>query len=188
MPSSGECREETPSPSPSSKLASLRSELSRHALGAYLLGPSDDPHSSEYVSEAHKAREWISGFSGSAGTVLVSMEHALLWVDGRYFLQAEKQVDVSLWQVMRSGEPAVEEVEEWCEREHRAWHGPLGVDPSLFSLSQERQFTSRTCTPLAFLQCNLVNSIWKDRPPLPRTPIGALIPPTIIPPSPPLSH
>ena len=74
-------------------------------LEAYII-PSADAHGSEYLNETNKRRHFISGFTGSAGTALVTKSgEALLWTDGRYFLQASDQLDSSCWQLMRDGLP-----------------------------------------------------------------------------------
>jgi len=66
------------------RLANVRSGLARRALQAFVV-PTSDAHESEYVAPCDKRREWISGFTGSAGTAVVTQKHALLWTDGRYF-------------------------------------------------------------------------------------------------------
>ena len=73
------------------KLAALRSAMQSKNIDAYLI-PSSDPHQSEYVADHWKSRAWISGFTGSAGTVIVTQEIAHVWVDSRYFIQGEEQV------------------------------------------------------------------------------------------------
>ena len=73
------------------KLEQLRALMKEKKISAYIV-PSDDPHQSEYVAPRWKSREWISGFTGSAGTVVITATEAGLWTDGRYFLQAEEPV------------------------------------------------------------------------------------------------
>ena len=73
------------------RVAQLRSQLVQHSLDAWIINGTDS-HQSEYVAPRWKSREWISGFSGSAGAVLITATEALLWVDSRYFLQAEAQI------------------------------------------------------------------------------------------------
>ena len=75
----------------SQRLAALREEMQREHLGAFIF-PSTDPHQSEYVADHWKGREWISGFNGSAGTAVVTMNSVALWTDSRYFLAAEEQL------------------------------------------------------------------------------------------------
>ena len=77
-----------------SRIDSLRKLLSENNLSAFII-PSTDPHLSEYVASHWKSREWISGFTGSAGTVVVTLDKAGLWTDSRYFLQAADQLENS---------------------------------------------------------------------------------------------
>ena len=94
------------------KLTALRRAMARRGLAAYLV-PTDDFHASEYVGDYFKAREYLSGFTGSAGTLLILPSRALLWTDGRYFLQAESQLAGSGIELMRSGEPDVPTLERF---------------------------------------------------------------------------
>ena len=73
------------------RLTRLRERMKEHRVGVYVI-PSSDCHESEYVCAHYRAREYLSGFTGSAGTLVVTMEEAGLWTDGRYFLQAERQL------------------------------------------------------------------------------------------------
>jgi len=74
------------------RIENLRVSMKENGISAYII-PSFDSHQSEYVSEYFKARAWISGFTGSAGTVVVTLNRAILWTDGRYYIQAEKQIE-----------------------------------------------------------------------------------------------
>ena len=80
-------------------------------VDAFLV-PSQDPHFSEYVPTCFERRMFISGFTGSAGTALVTADAALLWTDGRYFLQAEQELGPE-WTLMRGGQPGVPEPKAW---------------------------------------------------------------------------
>jgi Xaa-Pro aminopeptidase len=98
------------------RLAALRALLSKAdrwggALQA-LIVPSEDAHQSEYVATAFERRTFISGFTGSAGCAVVSTSQAALWTDGRYFAQAEKELD-SNWQLMKQGLPDTPSQEDW---------------------------------------------------------------------------
>ena len=73
------------------RIAALRTAMKTHHLDLYIV-PTADPHNNEYVADRWKGREWLSGFTGSAGTLIVSLEKAALWTDSRYFLQAEKEL------------------------------------------------------------------------------------------------
>jgi Xaa-Pro aminopeptidase len=71
-------------------------------IQAYII-PSEDEHQSEYVANYDKRREWISGFTGSAGVAVVTLEKAALWTDGRYFIRADQELDKAFWVLMKEG-------------------------------------------------------------------------------------
>lgn len=96
------------------KIEALRKCMAEHNLAAYII-PTDDFHGSEYVGDYFKAREFMSGFTGSAGTLLVTMQEALLWTDGRYFLQAESQLKDTGITLMRAGKPGVLKLNEYLK-------------------------------------------------------------------------
>jgi len=75
------------------RLSALRESMTKNGLNAYII-PSNDAHQSEYVADHWKSREWISGFTGSAGTVVVTLEKSGLWTDSRYFLQGDKTINL----------------------------------------------------------------------------------------------
>ena len=108
------------------KLQALRGEMRKKNLSAYIV-PTEDFHCSEYVGDYFKAREYLSGFTGSAGTLLVMPERALLWTDGRYFLQAEAQLSGSGIELMKSGEPGVPTLPEFLD-EHLKKGAVVGFD------------------------------------------------------------
>lgn len=156
------------------KLAALRAEMTKAGVGA-LIVPSGDAHLSEYVHPHYSRREFVCGFSGSAGTVLVTKNHALLWTDGRYFLQAEGELGPE-WQLMRSGEPGVPTLHEWVSRELPEGTG-VGIDPSVFSVSEATALrealtgADRSLELVSMPAPNLVDSVWDsgrwERPPPP---------------------
>lgn len=98
------------------KLDLLRGLMAERGIYAYIV-PTEDFHSSEYVGEYFKAREYLSGFTGSAGTLIVLPDQAALWTDGRYFIQAAGQLAESSIMLMRIGEPDVPTIAEYLERE-----------------------------------------------------------------------
>mgnify|MGYP003042965931 CR=1 FL=1 len=87
-------------------LMDLRNKMQENGLEAYLI-PTSDAHQSEYLSKYDKTREYVSGFTGSAGSLLVLKDTAYLWTDGRYFLQAEKQLEGSGINLCKMGEKGV---------------------------------------------------------------------------------
>ena len=94
------------------KICELRKMMDRYGLDAYIV-PSSDPHLSEYLPEEWKERAWISGFTGSAGTFAATKYHSGLWADGRYFIQAEKQLEGSEIKLFKIGNPGVPTCEQW---------------------------------------------------------------------------
>ena len=88
----------------SSRLAALRAEMASLGIDAYII-PGTDPHQSEYYAEHWDFRTWISGFDGSAGTVVVTLQEAGLWTDSRYFLQADEQLAESGIKLFKEGLP-----------------------------------------------------------------------------------
>ncbi|CAM9181008.1 unnamed protein product [Ectocarpus sp. 6 AP-2014] len=97
------------------KLSLLRAAMQARGVSAYLV-ETQDAHQSEYVADHDKRREWLTGFTGSAGTALVTHTKALMWTDGRYFLQASQQLSAD-WMLMRLGEKDVPTLEQWLEQE-----------------------------------------------------------------------
>ena len=94
------------------KLNALRKLMQERNLSAYII-PTEDFHSSEYVGEYFKVREYMSGFTGSAGTLIVLSDEAALWTDGRYFIQAAKQLADSSIMLMKAGQPGVPTIAEY---------------------------------------------------------------------------
>nr|DAD40655.1 TPA_asm: hypothetical protein HUJ06_014978 [Nelumbo nucifera] len=128
-----------------------------------LIVPSEDYHQSEYVSERDKRRQFVSGFSGSAGLALITMNEARLWTDGRYFLQAMQQLS-DRWKLMRIGEDP--SVETWIA-DNLPKDTAIGVDPWCVSIETaqrwENAFTKKQ-QKLVRTSTNLVDEIWKNRP------------------------
>ena len=116
------------------RLERLRSRMRESGVDAYLV-PTSDFHGSEYVGDYFKCREYITGFTGSAGTAVITLEEACLWTDGRYFVQAARQLEGSGFRLMRSGQPEVPTVEEYLQRTLPVG-GTLGFDGRVISESQ----------------------------------------------------
>ena len=95
-----------------SRLATLRQQMEARQLSAFIV-PSTDPHSSEYVSEHWETRKWISGFTGSAGTAVITLEDAGLWTDSRYFIQAEEQLEGTGIRLFKERLPETPSIAEW---------------------------------------------------------------------------
>ena len=98
------------------RLAALRGAMERNGVDTVII-PTADYHNSEYVADCFKAREYYSGFTGSAGILAVRREEAALWADGRYFIQAEHELAGSGITLMKMGEPGVPTLHEWLKAE-----------------------------------------------------------------------
>jgi len=158
----------------SQRLGHLRQAMQDEGIDAYLI-PSNDPHQSEYVAEHWKSRQWISGFSGSAGTVVVTIDHAGLWTDSRYFIQAEQELKGSGITLQKQQVPHAPEHLDWLA-EHLGAGSRIGLDGRLFTIGQvrafERMFSARNIQLMT--EVDLVKSLWKDRPALPSDPVFEL--------------
>ncbi len=124
------------------RLAALREKMREYHVDIYIV-PSSDCHESEYVSAHFRAREYITGFTGSAGTAVITMEEAGLWTDGRYFLQAEEQLAGSGITLYRMGEPGVPTVQEYVKSQ--LGQGKcLGFDGRVMAASKAQKFERMT--------------------------------------------
>lgn len=128
-----------------------------------------DPHQSEYVADHWKSREWISGFSGSAGTVVVTADHAGLWTDSRYFIQAEEQLKGTCVELHKLNIPHTPEHREWL-KQNLANGSKIGMDSKLFSVGKVRSLAQFFYDKQFVLEteADLIADIWKDRPTLPK--------------------
>ncbi|MFH1131602.1 MAG: aminopeptidase P family N-terminal domain-containing protein, partial [Pseudomonadota bacterium] len=122
------------------KLAQLRAAMKRNKIDAYFV-PSTDPHQSEYVPECWQRRKWLSGFSGSAGDLVITQNEAGLWTDGRYFIQAANELKNSSIALMKIGIPETPSIPVWLTKKLNKGQ-VLGVDPRVLSRSLFDQFTS----------------------------------------------
>lgn len=156
-----------PSPVPA-RLALLRGAMTREDLAAYVV-PSADPHLSEYLPERWQARQWLSGFTGSVGTLVVTADFAGLWVDSRYWMQAEAQLagtGVALMKMV-GGQQTQPHV-EWLA-EHVPEGTTVGVDGAVLGVAAARALTS-ALTPRGIVlrtDLDLLDAIWPQRPSLP---------------------
>lgn len=156
------------------KLDALRAQMRLYHIHAYIV-PTDDYHASEYVGEYFKVREYLSGFTGSAGTLVVLEHEAALWTDGRYFLQAEEQLAGSGITLMKSGEPGVPKIEEYLEQKL-----PRGAVIGFDGRTVSRRFVDLIAKKtqdkqMTFLgDHDLAAMIWRDRPPMSAQPVWEL--------------
>lgn len=144
------------------KLQLLREKMKERSLDAYYI-PTADPHMSEYLPEQYKTRRFMSGFTGSAGTLLVLPDEAFLWTDGRYFIQAEKELAGSTITLCKMGMPQVPTVVEFFEKRF-AKGGRLGVDGKILSAAWFKVFKEKVPKLEFVTDIDLVGEIWTDRP------------------------
>jgi Xaa-Pro aminopeptidase len=153
------------------RLTALRAAMQARGLTAYIV-PSSDPHQGEYVAAHWKFRQWVSGFTGSAGTVVVTADHAGLWTDSRYFLQAEEQLKGSAVELHKLNIPHTPEHLDWM-LENLPSGSKVGLDGRLFSVGQVRRLAKKFHVKNIDLDTNagLISGIWNNRPPLPQHPV-----------------
>lgn len=144
----------------------LREKMLENKIDAYLI-PTCDYHGSEYIDDYFKAREYISGFTGSAGTALVTMEEAFLWTDGRYFLQAQEQLQKSEFELMKSGEENIPSIYEFIEKSNIA---SVGFDGRCISYNMARRIEKIEGLKV-ISDIDFVGAIWEDRPNISAEPI-----------------
>ncbi|GJM34366.1 MAG: Xaa-Pro aminopeptidase [Saprospiraceae bacterium] len=141
--------------------------MAKKGLDAYIV-PSHDPHQSEYVADRWKSREWLSGFTGSAGLLVVTAQHAGLWTDSRYFTQAEQQLKGSSIVLHKQRIPHAPEHVSWLV-DNLSKGATVGVDGNLFSVSQIRYLAKHFYEKEIDINhdFDLIEEIYKDRSGLP---------------------
>ena len=154
----------------SQRLADLRALMHREHLSAFIF-PSTDPHQGEYVPDHWKGREFISGFNGSAGTAVVTMNAAALWTDSRYFLAAEEQLAGTEYQLMKLKIEGTPTIAEWLGKELQDTQSPeVGIDGMVNSASDVKALISDLRQQGGItVRTNLdpLVQIWQQRPPIP---------------------
>ena len=159
------------------RLAALRAALTAHDLAAWLV-PSADPHLSEYLPERWKAREWLSGFTGSMATLVVTPHFAGLWADSRYWVQAEAELAGTGIELMKI--PAGNSLLhiDWLAAQVPAGRA-VGVDGQVLGLAAARALQTALDARGVHLRTDLdlMNEVWPDRPALPAPPIREHLPP-----------
>lgn len=167
----------THNPIITNRLAALRAAMKREHIYAVLV-PSSDPHLSEYLPERWQSREWLSGFTGSMGTLVVTEDRALLFADSRYWQQAERELSgttISLYKI-KSG-ASLEHI-DWLATNIAANH-TVAVDGAVLGLATMRALETALRAQSITLRtdCDLLASIWQDRPALPQGPVYAHVSP-----------
>ena len=153
------------------RLAALRAEMAKRGIAVYIV-PTADFHESEYVGEHFKARKFITGFSGSAGTAVITMTEANLWTDARYFLQAGKQLEGTSVILRKMGEEGVPTLEEYVKAVLPE-NGVIGFDGRVVNASWGERLEKIAAghNGSLYVEEDLVDLIWKDRPALPAEPV-----------------
>lgn len=148
--------------------------MAQRGIDIYVV-PTSDFHDSEYVGEHFKARKFITGFTGSAGTAVITMTEAGLWTDGRYFVQAERQLEGSTVTLYRMGEEGVPTVDEFLA-EKLPENGCLGFDGRVIGGTWGRRMEKLAEKKNGTIHCNedLIDIIWEDRPALSKEPVFIL--------------
>ncbi len=156
------------------RLEALRDEMRKKGIDIYIV-PTSDFHNSEYVGEYFKARKFLCGFTGSAGTAVVTADEAGLWTDGRYFIQAAAELAGSGFELYRMGVENVPTVTEFV-RSRMPERGVIGFDGRVISAAQAEDFKEIADQKDGSLYVteDLVDRIWTDRPPMSCTPIWIL--------------
>lgn len=156
-----------------SRIEHLRAEMAHHNITAYLV-PSSDPHQSEYVAPRWQTRAWLSGFTGSAGTLIVAAEAAGVWTDSRYFIQGEEQLAGSGVTLERQQVPHAPEHVDWLAENLSAGQ-QLGFDGRVVSLSQARLLEQKLSPKGIQLNAkyDLAANFWADRPAVPESEVFA---------------
>jgi Xaa-Pro aminopeptidase len=151
------------------KLSALRELMKKENIQAYII-PSTDPHMSEYVAAFWESRKWISGFTGSAGTVVVTLEESGLWTDGRYYLQGEQQLEGTEMKLFKQGMSGVPDFDEWLTQVLQKGD-VVGVDSRVYSVSAYSALKSKLSkSDLKVDGSNdFIKNIWEDRPAMPVT-------------------
>lgn len=150
------------------RVQKLQELMKKNGIDAYII-PSSDPHQSEYVATHWGSRKWITGFTGSAGTAVVTLENGNgLWTDGRYFIQAENQLKDSSIDLYKMGEPSVPNITEWLKKNLKDG-ATIGFDGKVVSKSFYDNLNNSLCSKeIKYnLENDLISEIWNDRPEIP---------------------
>ena len=152
------------------RVAKLRLWMKENGFTAFVF-PSSDPHNSEYVADYWKSREWISGFSGSAGTAVVTLEHAALWTDSRYFIAAEKELQGTDFKLMKLRVEGTPSVSEWLANELSGYAAAVvGLDGDVNSFAEVSAMEQELATKgniTVRTDTDPMIELWTDRPVIP---------------------
>jgi Xaa-Pro aminopeptidase len=157
----------------STRLESMRAAMRRHQVDACMV-PSSDPHLSEYLPARWQGREWLSGFTGSVGTFIITQDFAGVWTDGRYWTQAETELAGTGVQLMKIASGASVQYVDWLA-EKLAPGQVLAVDGAVLGLSVARLLQARGIAMRTDI--DLLDEVWSDRPGPPQAPVYEHQPP-----------
>lgn len=151
------------------RIASLRDVMRKAGVSACII-PGTDPHASEYIADYWKERVWISGFTGSAGTAVVTLTKAGLWTDSRYFLQGEEELKGSGMDLMKMGLPETADIIPWLIDTLKPGE-KVAVNAQMFSVNAYAAMKSELETVgIELVSIDLMKEVWTDRPDLPKKP------------------
>ncbi|MGN0233633.1 MAG: aminopeptidase P family protein [Bacteroidaceae bacterium] len=149
------------------RVEALRSYMRKHALEAFIF-PSTDPHNGEYIPRHWMTREWISGFNGSAGTAVVTLDDAALWTDSRYFLAAEEQLANTPFRLMKDRLPETPTITEWLCQNLKSGQ-TVGIDGWVNSIAQTESLRQALQSSGIILDTRMdpAEELWENRPSIP---------------------
>ena len=156
------------------RLKALREQMKEKEIDIYIV-PTADFHQTEYVGEYFKARKYITNFSGSAGTAVITADEARLWTDGRYFIQAAEQIAGTTVELMKMGEPGVPTIKEYLADTLKAG-GNIGFDGRAVAMSEGLAYEeiAKEKNGRVIYACDLIDEIWEERPALSAEPAWIL--------------
>ena len=152
------------------RVDALRNWMERHnALQAFII-PTADPHNSEYLADHWKCREWLTGFTGSAGIAVVTKDAAALWTDSRYWLQAAEQLEGTPFQLMRDGDEGVPSLKEWLSTQLPA-RATVGCFGGTITMAEYTELLEDASYQLTAAGEDPFDELWTNRPALPQRPL-----------------
>ena len=156
------------------RLQKLRALMQERSIDAYMI-PTSDFHESEYVGKHFKCREFMTGFTGSAGTAVITKDDAALWTDGRYFVQAAAQLEGSTVVLQKMGQEGTPSIKEYL-LEKIPQGGTLAFDGRVVNTAEGEELEDALGVKDIAIACqeDLVGEIWEDRPALPAEPVWVL--------------
>ncbi|MCP4673239.1 MAG: aminopeptidase P family protein [Desulfobacula sp.] len=151
------------------KIYHIRQLMEANHIDAFII-LHNDPHQSEYIAGHWQARQWLTGFSGSAGNAVITLEHAILWTDFRYYIQAARQIKGSGFELYKMGEPDVPKFEEYLTDTLKSGD-TIGIDGSLLNMDSAKKYKAIFKEKGILLNTNIdfIEPLWKDRTPIPKS-------------------